>query len=75
MLKAYLATCGGTAMQMPRSGRVTILHGAVGSGKTSLAHLLASGKPLTRTATTVGCNTFVRVRHGEQTAGCFEYAC
>ena len=42
-----------------------MLHGGAGSGKTSLAHLLASGKPLTRTATTVGCNTFVRVRLGQ----------
>lgn len=35
--------------------------GCPGSGKTSLAHLLAYGKPLARATPTVGCNTFVKV--------------
>ena len=34
----------------------------VGSGKTSLAHLLTNGKPLPRATPTVGCNTFLKVR-------------
>lgn len=51
-------------------GRLRVLIiGNSGSGKTSLAHLLANGKPLTKTATTVGCNTFVRLVEYQEDGG------
>ncbi len=44
-----------------------------GSGKTALAHLLAKGKPLPRTTTTVGCNTFVKVLPAHSTQPAAEF--
>lgn len=61
--KLQRQTAHGVSSEAPDSAVLRMfLDVSAGSGKTSLAHLLANGKPLPRTTTTVGCNTFVRVR-------------